>query len=471
MLGRGVAFRILGLLGSLVLARLLVPEDFGLVAVALTVVNLGHILADAGLGAQLISRKEPPTRAELRAVTGIQLLITTAIGGVAAAVGVIVGGAALATSVMMLALPITAIRSPVTLLFTRRMEFSRTVVIEIVEIVAYLIVAIGLAFLGFAVWSLVLATLVRATAGAALAVRLSPAGFVLPSWDPVTLRPLLAFGARFQLTTMINLAHEVALTAGIAAIGGLTLVGIWSFAGRILQVPYLLFDALFNVGFPTLARLYGAGEDDRAMKELVEGLVTGLCIGMAAVACPVVASAPAAVPVLFGDNWTGVSAILPGAALALVLGAPIAAVLYGLLYARGDSQTALTASMADAVARLAVTFSLIPVVGPAAIGIGWAVSVLVQMTVTLRAVRRLIDARLWRCIMLPSLLASLAAAAGWVVAEELGTTFASIAASAAIGGLGFPLLLTLLARRHARCAISMLRSAYRVGRGSSVPAT
>jgi O-antigen/teichoic acid export membrane protein len=471
LLGRGVAFRILGLLGNIVLARLLVPEDFGLIAIGLTVVGVGQVLSAAGLGAQLISRAEPPTIRELRAVTGVQLSISSAIAVVAAATCVAVGGDALATAVMMIALPITAIRWAPTMLFSRRMEFSRTVRIEITEIVSYLVVAIGLAVLGFGVWSLAIATVTRSVLGAIVAVRISPAGFVRPTWDPETIRPMLAFGARFQLTSIIALGHEVALIAGMAAIGGLTLVGLWSFASRILQVPFLLFEALFSVGFPTLSRLYGAGEDDSAMKQLVEGLVTVVCIGMAIIMCPIVASAPAAIPLIFGDSWVDVSEILPGAGLAIVMGAPISTVLFGLLYARGDARTALVASVVEAVTRLAITFPLLPVIGAAAIGIGWSASIGTQMIITLAGVRRMIDARLAHCVLPACVLASVAAASGWIVADELGRTIVSMLASAAIGGFGFLLLLAVFVRPQARRAIAMLRSAYRVGRGRSAPTT
>jgi peptidoglycan biosynthesis protein MviN/MurJ (putative lipid II flippase) len=192
---------------------------------------------------------------------------------------------------------------------------------------------------------------------------------------------------------------------------------------------------------------------------------------MAALMCPIVASAPAAIPLVFGDAWAGVAEILPGAGLALVMGAPISAVLLGLLYARNDANTALVASVVDAVTRLAVTFALLPAIGASAIGIGWAASVLVQMTITLRGVRRLIDAHLATCIGLPCLVACVAAAAGWLVAETLGRSVVSILASGATAGLGFLLLLGIFAPRHARRAVTMVRSVYRTARRQPVVVT
>ena len=232
LLGRGLAFRVLGLLGNLVIARLLDPADFGLIAIGLTVVNVGQILADCGIGVQMIARAEPPTHRELRAIMGMQLIITSTIAASSAGVAVVVGGGGLATAVMMLALPLTAIRWPATLLFSRRMEFLRTVRIEVAEVLSYLISSVGLALLGLGVWSLVLANLIRSGSGALVAIRISPAKLVLPSWDPPTMRSMLSFGARLQATTIIHMAHDVILTAGIGAIGGLEVVGLWSFASR-----------------------------------------------------------------------------------------------------------------------------------------------------------------------------------------------------------------------------------------------
>ena len=57
---------LIGFIGNLALARMLTPEDFGVVAVGLTATLLGTAISDGGLGAGMIRRPEPPTRTELR---------------------------------------------------------------------------------------------------------------------------------------------------------------------------------------------------------------------------------------------------------------------------------------------------------------------------------------------------------------------------------------------------------------------
>ena len=70
---RSLLILFLGLGGNIALARLVVPGDFGLVAVGLTMVSLGRLLADGGIGAGLIRRAETPHMDDLSAVLGVQL--------------------------------------------------------------------------------------------------------------------------------------------------------------------------------------------------------------------------------------------------------------------------------------------------------------------------------------------------------------------------------------------------------------
>jgi len=56
-----------GLVVNIVLARLLLPSEFGLLAFGLTLLVVGTLLTDAGVGANLIRTTTPPTRQQLSA--------------------------------------------------------------------------------------------------------------------------------------------------------------------------------------------------------------------------------------------------------------------------------------------------------------------------------------------------------------------------------------------------------------------
>jgi O-antigen/teichoic acid export membrane protein len=458
LMGRGLAFQLLGFLGNLVLARLLVPEDFGLVAIGFTVVNVGRFLAVGGLGYALVGRTEPPGRQELRAITGLQLLITSAVAIVAAAVAIGVGGAALVTGFMMLALPLSAFRSPAMLLLQRSMAFKAQIKVEASEVVVNLAWAIPAAALGFGAWSLATAMVAAATVATAVACVLSPTGFLVPSLEFSRLRSILGFGLRFQGVNASHLAGDVVLTAGIGAIGGVSVLGLWNFAFRILRVPYLLFEAMWHVGFPSFSRLADA-PDSPDVRGLLERMVATVAVAVVAVLCPLVASSPALVPLLFGDVWADASLILPGSALALGVYGPIGISGYAYLYARGDSTTALQGSFLSNTVRWGTTFALLPGLGVSAIGIGWAAGAFSELPLVAHRTRKACGARLVRRVLRPAIAGSLTAAAGWMVAESLGVTVLSALLSVVTATVGFAGLMWIFDRAGLKEALGMLSRA------------
>ena len=77
---RGLATRLLALAANVVLARLLLPRDFGALAFGFTIVTFAGVLSSGGLGAALVRLKDAPTRRDLQSLFGFQLLVTAAAG-------------------------------------------------------------------------------------------------------------------------------------------------------------------------------------------------------------------------------------------------------------------------------------------------------------------------------------------------------------------------------------------------------
>jgi O-antigen/teichoic acid export membrane protein len=446
LMGRGVALQAVGFLGNLVLARLLVPEDFGIVAVGLTIVNIGQLISGAGIGAALVARSEPPTKDELRALTGLQLLVTLTVAAIAAAGAIAIGDAALVTAVMVLALPLTALRTPAMLLFQRRLEFVQQLKVEIAEVVTALAVSIPLAALGFGAWSLAISTVARCLVGTTSAMALSPVGPIMPSLELRRIRSILGFGWRFQATGVSQLAQETALTAAIGAVAGLGVLGIWSFAARILKIPQLLFESMWKVGFPAFSRLLETDARD-GMRDLLERTVGTMAVGVSFVMTPIVGASPALVPLLFGAHWADVSLILPGAALALSIGGAIGMVSASYFYASGDANTGLLATSLHGAVRVTLTLALLPTIGVAGIGVAWAFGSVAAMVITVPRARRACGARLELRVIAPAVSLTAGGLAGWLLAEELGValTSAVVAAVAALA-VWFPLMLVLSPR-------------------------
>lgn len=426
---RGIAIRVVGLLGNVVLARLLLPEDFGLIAFAASVTFFASAVADSGLGAGLIRRKAPPTHQELSSLAGFQLLASSAFALVVALIALPLGRSGAVAAVMVASLPLIAFRTPGALLLERQLRYRPVIVVELVETLAFNAFAITTVALGAGVWGMATAATFRTLVGALCMIALSPAGLVVPRFHLQPLRPLLAFGAQFQAVGFVLVARGLVLNAGVAAVGGLRLLGLWAIAERFLSVLALVLESLWRVSFPMMSRLIAAGEDARALVARSMALVT-FAVGF--LGCVLVGAGPALMPTLLGDEYAAAALVLPPACLSLVLNVPVGVVVGGYLYAQGRADAVLLAAIVHSLLWYAVAFPLLPLIGVAAVGVGSLAGGVSGAVLLVRAAGD-VDARAlvresWR----PFLATVIAGAAGLGVAELTGDGVPGILA----GGIG-----------------------------------
>jgi O-antigen/teichoic acid export membrane protein len=364
---RGIAIRVLGVVGNVVLARLLLPEAFGLIAFAASVTFVASFVADFGLGAGLIRRKEPPTPQELSSVAGFQLLATGAFALVVAVIALPLGRPGAVAAVMVASLPLIAFRTPGALLLERQLRYRPLVVVEFAETLAFNAFAITAVALGAGVWGVATAATFRTLVGALCMIAISPTGLVVPRFRVKLLRPLLAFGAQFQAVGFVLVARGLVFNAGVAAVGGLRLLGLWAIADRFLSVLALVLESLWRVSFPMVARLIEAGED---VSGLVARNVAVVTFAVGFLGCILVGAGPALVPTLLGEEYAAAAIVLPPACLSVALSVPVGAVVGGYLYAKGRPGAVLVPVIAHSLIWYAVTFPLLPLIGIAAVGVG-----------------------------------------------------------------------------------------------------
>jgi O-antigen/teichoic acid export membrane protein len=80
---------------------------------------------------------------------------------------------------------------------------------------------------------------------------------------------MLGFGLKFEAVELVNSGGAQLLNIGVAGIGGLAVLGLWTLAWRIAQIPYLLFGALWRVSYPAAAQLL-SGSSRHSVVNLVE---------------------------------------------------------------------------------------------------------------------------------------------------------------------------------------------------------
>jgi O-antigen/teichoic acid export membrane protein len=452
---RGVAVRMLTLGGSVVLARLLAPADFGLIAFGLTLVTLVTFVADGGIGAALIRRREPPGLADLRAMSALQVLISLPLAILTALSAMAIGRGALVTAVMVASLPLVALRTPGYITLSRRLNYRRLAVVEIVETVAYVAWSVTAAALGAGVWALASATVVRALVGAVVMAVIAPHGMLLPRWSGARVRPLLAFGARFQAGQLTVFARDHGINMMTVAIAGLSTLGLWTLMGRVMQVPFLLFEALGTVAFPAFSRISDTGED---LKPTLERGVRLVALTTGLILVPLMASAPALVTSVFGAKWAAGAGVIPIASIGLLVGGPLSVVTVGYLLAVGDAATPLRAGIGNGVAYFAVALPLLPVIGVQALALGWTFGSLTEAFVLGRATARLSGARVVASLGWPALLAACVGALGNLVTRGLAPSLLVAAGSASASLCLFVLAMLGLVRSDALALLRLLTS-------------
>ncbi|GAA4554001.1 lipopolysaccharide biosynthesis protein [Pseudonocardia xishanensis] len=312
---------VLQILATIVLARLLTPEEFGSVAAALLVVGLTQLVTQLGVAAALVHRRELTDRDVAAAFwfsMALSVVMAVLLATLAPVLNGLVGLPADATLLPLLSLALVlagAIAVPTGLL-QRELRFRPMATVDLLAAGPALIgVSVVLALTGLGpaalAWAEVAAAAVKAVGYLALArpsVRLDRT-----AWS--RLRPMLNFGSGYSLTQLGNWFALNADNLVVANVLGTAPLGVYTRAYNLLNEPAnVIGGAADKALFPAMARVRDDGERLRAAYVRTSSLVT-LATAPAAVLLFVLA--PEVVHVLLGAQWGAV--VLPVQVFALVL--------------------------------------------------------------------------------------------------------------------------------------------------------
>ena len=298
--------RLVQIIGMVVLARLLVPSDFGLVALALTISIFLGLAASLGLGGVFVVEQDLDEREK-----GTYLTMFLVMG--AAFAVVMAALAPLAARVfdeprlddVVLALSVMVFFSGglnwfYEALMQRELEFRGRFVAQMVQAVTYSGVGITLAALGAGVWSLVTGQIVGAAAYAVALLTLAPYR-VRPAFDRAAAARGISEGRGFLVQTVTGFAAQNVDILLVGRVLGAARVGYYSVAVRITELPnWVVAESVAKVTFPGFARMRHRGED------VTPAFLSALKL-VAFVTCPLgILLSGAAEPlvlVVFGDRW------------------------------------------------------------------------------------------------------------------------------------------------------------------------
>ncbi|WP_336033501.1 lipopolysaccharide biosynthesis protein [Geodermatophilus sp. FMUSA9-8] len=293
------------LAGIAVLARLLSPEDYGLVAIVAVVVTFGELFRDLGLSsaavqAPVLGRGQRDNLFWLNTALGASL--AALLCGLSPLLPVVFGDDRLTG--LALALSATFVLNGVSTQYRashqRALRFGTLTACETGGQVAGVAAGIALAALGAGYWSLVAQQL---TQGLVTQVALVATARWVPGWPDRTasIRSFVGYGLPLLGTQVVNHLATNADTLVIGARFGAVPAGLYNRAFSLVSMPLLQVQApATRVALPVLSRLR---DDDRRFRDF---LVTGQFVLLTLVGLSfavLFAQAPAAVAVVLGPTW------------------------------------------------------------------------------------------------------------------------------------------------------------------------
>jgi O-antigen/teichoic acid export membrane protein len=221
-------------------------HDVGYLAILFIVAATVVQLADLGIGAALIQ-----SRSVVDDVLATQLF--TNLLALWAPLLVVVCAAAvwwpspllLMSAVLVLTIPITAIRLLSSATLEQRFGFAAVASLDLAETAALVTVVFISAWWGIGVWGYVLGCVARAVIGWAIAgkLRAFKISLIMPRWD-ATWRSLLRFGLWFHAGTILTAFRALVLPVSLASLIGLTAVAIVDRSIFIASAPAVILGTI-----------------------------------------------------------------------------------------------------------------------------------------------------------------------------------------------------------------------------------
>lgn len=303
---RKFALRAISYLGSIFLARLLAPEIFGIFAIVNFVITFFGFFSDVGLGAALIQKKEKPDKEDLAVTFSLQQLLVISVVITLFILAPFFSGkynlgeqGIWLIRVFSLSLFLTSLKTIPSILLERKLQFSKLVIPEVVEVVAFQILAISLAWLGFGVWSFIISLLVRSFLGTVTLYLISPWQPAF-AWNKVKAKKLISFGIPYQLNGFIATVKDAVMPIFVGAVSGATAVGYLNWAMTFSKLPILFMSDIFRVTFPTYSRIQ---EDKDLLKKAVEKTIRFTNLFLFPTVFLLAATARQIVTIVFTDKW------------------------------------------------------------------------------------------------------------------------------------------------------------------------
>ena len=328
---------------GLILARILSPEEFGLVGMITVFLAISQSLADGGFGEALI-RKKDASDSDYSTVFYFNLLASIVIFSLFYLFSPAIArfyrqpelidiSRALGIIILINALCITQ-----RIQLTRKVNFKSQMKINLTAAIISGVVAIILALRGFGVWSLVWRSIIRSVIQALL---LWYTNRWMPSlvFSRESFRSLFSFGSKLLLSGLIDTIYNNVYLLIIGKFFSAPQLGYYTRADQFSRLAVRnLTSAVQRVSYPVLSQVqddnYKLREGYRKVIVAIMFITFFILLGMAAIAEPMILT-------LIGEKWLPSVEFLQLLCFAALL-YPLIALNINLLNIKGRSDLLLT---------------------------------------------------------------------------------------------------------------------------------
>lgn len=295
-----------------ILARHLSPEAFGLVAIASIATNLIMLFSEVGFRPALIQRKELTplhVRVAFTLTFGLAIFLTTALWLAAPAIADFFNNAAAENVLkgMSLAVPFSVFSTISGALLERELAFKKLLVATMVSYTfGYAAVSVSLAFLGYGVWSIVVASIANSVLSSAMLFILAPHSLV-PALRLREIRELFYYSGGVMLARFFNFFAEQGDYFIVGRFLGAGSLGLYERIYRIMNLPMKSLGKVLNkVLFPAMSQIQ---DDPRRLTRVFLSSTAIINMCLLPLSVLMIILAPEIVILLLGSEWA--AAIVP----------------------------------------------------------------------------------------------------------------------------------------------------------------
>lgn len=293
--------------GQLIIARILIPSDFGYFVIISFIVGFFGLFSDIGLTWALIQKEKQPTKKEVATTLSIKIIINALLILCIILVSPFIKYFYSTFDVIhvqmlqifSITLLLTSIRSVPIALLEREIQYHIISFIDIIGVIAYQIAVLIFAVLQFGAWSLICAVIIKEAIEVSFALYKKPI-FPIFTVKFSHIKKLIHFGIFIQGNGFINFFHTSIVPAIVGIRNGPYEVGILDWSSSIAAIPMSITDNFGRVAFSGWSRFQS---DTKFLSLAVQKSIGILSIISLLFTVLILGFSREAVTLLYTDKW------------------------------------------------------------------------------------------------------------------------------------------------------------------------